>query len=294
VRWVISLAFMVVLANAQEVSPKFGVSFSPIGFSLGLELLSQETSFSNTATVIYDSTLDSHLLAHVVLRHDQQIGTHRWGVQLGSWEHDPHLLDNTETALGILADGLYSIQDVHLEGRLGVLHLQSYQAFQIDARASAGFYKESFDSFGYRQQGYAFRVTGLHGATPRGGVWAAWADAWYTHPLKLLSDHDVAEIALRVGYKPEEVVPPLRMSSWGAVLSAGYRTVIPIDWNTGLFSLERITLEPKVRAYVDESLHLATDISVGVDVQRDEAAAIVFNLGYAQGLWFKVGFLSPF
>jgi hypothetical protein len=294
VRWVVSLIFIVVLANAQEVSPKFGVSFSPIGFSLGLELLSQETSFSNTATVIYDSTLDSHLGVQLMLRHDHQMASGSWGVQLGSWEHDPHLLDNTETALGILADGLFSIQDLRLEGRLGVLHLQSYQAFQIDARASAGFYKESFDSFGYRKQGYAFRVTGLHGATPRGGVWAAWADAWYTYPLKLLSDHDVAEIALRVGYKPEEVVPPLRMSSWGAVLSAGYRTGIPIDWNTGLFSLERITLEPKVRIYGDKALHLATDISVGLDLQRDKPSTIVLNVGYSQGLWFKVGFLSPF
>jgi hypothetical protein len=267
-RQVISLVLLLVFAQAQDLSPKFGVSFRPLGLSLGLELKTPNELFSNSATIVYDSTLDSHLGLQVFLRHDHTFcnntsSNNTWGLQLGSWEHDPHLVDNTETGLGIQSNAVIHIQDLRFEGKLGLIHLQSYKAFQIDARASLGFYQEVFDPWGYRQQGYAFVVTGLHGATPQGGVLAAWADAWYTHPLGLISDHDVIEIALRVGYKPEEVIPPLRISSWGGVLSSGYRTSIPLSWDTGLFSLQRISLEPKLRVYVSGSLHVAMDMAYG-------------------------------
>jgi hypothetical protein len=290
---VISLVLLLVFAQAQDLSPKFGVSFRPLGLSLGLELSTAKESFSNSATIVYDSTLDSHLVAQVIVRHDHTFSNNTWGLQLGSWEHDPHLLDNTETALGIQADAVITIQDLRFEGKLGLIHLQSYKAFQIDARASLGFYQEVFDPWGYRQQGYAFGVTGLHGATPQGGVLAGWADAWYTHPLGLISDQDVIEVALRVGYKPEEVIPPLRISSWGGVLSSGYRTSIPLSWDTGLFSLQRISLEPKLRVYVSDSLHVAMDMAIGLNLQRDEPSSILLNLGYNQGLWFKIGAITP-
>jgi hypothetical protein len=177
------------------------------------------------------------------------------------------------------------------------VHVQSYAAFQVDARASLAMLQETLDPWGYRMQGHNLGVSSLWGATSVGGVFAVWADAWYTQPLHLITGQDVVEISLRAGYKPEEVVPPLRFKGWAALLSAGYRTSIPVVLNvTNIVSLERLTLEPKVRAYTDGSLGLAIDIALSADVLlNNNPSSFALNIGYVeQAVWFKVGLLSPF
>ncbi len=178
---------MLTLAFAQQSwSPKFGVSFRPLGGFVGLEFITQTHNDINTALIGYDTTLDSHLGIQVTLRHDSEIDNILWGVQLGSWEHDRHLLDNSETALGIQGDITLNTQfashSLQLKSQLGLIHLQSYRAFQVEARSSALFYQETLDIWGYRQTGYGLGLTALWGATPQGGVLGTWADAYYTHP----------------------------------------------------------------------------------------------------------------
>ncbi len=297
---------MLTLALAQQSwSPKFGVSFRPFGGFVGLEFITQTSNDSNTtsintALIGYDTTLDSHLGIQATLRHESKTNTILWGVQIGSWEHDPHLLDNTETALGIQGDATFNTslanQSLQLKSQLGLLHLQSYRAFQIEALVSANLYQETLDAWGYRQTGYGLGFSALWGATPEGGVLGVWADAYYTHPQFLLTPNDVVEVALRIGYKPEELVPILRFQDWAALFSAGYRSNLPVSFDiAGVASLERLTLEPKVRVYVDGYLNIATDIAIGADVLINEKpSSLILNVGYAESLWFKLGFLSPF
>ncbi len=111
----------------------------------------------------------------------------------------------------------------------------------------------------------------------------------------MFTPNDVAEVGLRIGYKPEELVPTLRFLDWAALLSAGYHSSIPVFWDVFSVSLKRSSLEPKVRVYYDGSLGIASDIAISADVVlEDNPSSFILNLGYAEGLWFKLGFLSPF
>lgn len=308
-RIVISIFLLITLGQAQELSsqqtwsPKFGVSFKPLGASLGIELTTLDQGHQYRALLVYNSVLKSHLGAQLVLRYDNKTEVSEninWGLQLGSWDHDPHLQNTTETVLGIRGDGAANFkltrEQLRLKTQVGLVHLQSYGTFQVETRVSATVFQETLDPWSYRITGHQLGLTGLWGATSTGGVFALWADAWYTQSLNLIAQ-DALEISLRAGYQPEEVIPVLRISSWGAVLSAGYRTSIPVSLNiANLVLLERLTLEPKIRVYTDKSLGLATDIVLSADVLlNDKPSSLSLNIGYAeQTVWFKVGLLSPF
>jgi hypothetical protein len=312
---VLSILLFITLGQAQELSsqqaqqtwsPKFGVSFKPLGAALGVELITRDQEHQYKASLVYNSVLNSHLGVQAVLRYDHEAEDPtdkqnlNWGLQLGSWEHNPHLQDTTETALGIQGDAVASFkldqEQLRFKTQLSVVHVQSYSAFQVDARASVAVFQETIDPWGYRRQGHNLGVSSLWGATSAGGVFAVWTDAWYTQPLNF-TGQDVIEISLRAGYKPEEVVPPLRFKGWAALLSAGYRTSIPVVLNVAnIVSLQRLTLGPKIRAYTDGSLGLAADLALAADVLiNDKPSSFALNIGYAeQAVWFKVGLLSPF
>jgi hypothetical protein len=291
----------VVFAQSLETkfSPTFGVTFKPLGASLGVIALTRDDAeHLYTASFIYDSALNSHLKAQVLLRYDDKPENAKglnWAVQLGTWKHDPHLLDNTETALGVQGEVSARLElavwGVRLNSHLGLIHLPSFDAFQPDARASATLFQETLDPWGYRVSGHSIGLTTLWGATPTGNVFAAWADGWYAWDVG-----GTLELALRVGYKPEEVVPPLRPAGWAGTLSAGYRKSLPVRFQVASVRLERITLEPKVRSYWDESFGLGADVAISADVRvNDKASSVALNIGYVQqAVWFKVGFLSPF
>jgi hypothetical protein len=290
------------LAQSLEpkFSPTFGVTFKPLGASLGVIAVTQdEAQHLYTASLIYDSALDSHLGAQLFLRYDdkpEDATGLNWAVQLGTWKHDPHLQDNTETALGIQGEVSAKLElakwGVQLKSQVGLLHLQSFDAFQVDARASATLFQETLDAWSYRVAGRSVGVTSLWGATAKGNVFAVWADGWYAWDVGL----GTLELALRAGYKPEEVIPPLRASAWAGTLSAGYRTSLPVSFQVASVALERITLEPKVRTYWDDSLGLGADVAMSADVKvNDKPSSLTLNVGYVrQAVWFKVGFLAPF
>jgi hypothetical protein len=290
-------------ALAQSLEPKFsptfGVTFKPLGASLGVIAVTRDDAgHLYTASLLYDSALNSHLKAQVLLRYDDKPEDAKglnWAVQLGTWKHDPHLQDNTETALGIQGKVSARLElaewGVRLNAQLGLLHLQSFGAFQPDARASVTLFQETLDTWVYRTSGRSVGLTSLWGATPTGGVFAVWADGWYAWDVG-----GTLELALRAGYKPEEVVPPLRAAGWAGTLSAGYRNSLPVSFQIANVKLERITLEPKVRSYWDESFGLGADVAISADGKvNDKPSSFTLNVGYVErAVWFKVGFLSSF
>jgi hypothetical protein len=294
-------------ALTYQYGPVLGVSFSPLGATLGAKVTSYQGSSTYTAVIAYNSVTNNHLGGYAFLRYDEGLETPkspeqplRWGVQLGSWIHKPHLLKETETALGIQGDGAVTLPtgdwNVLLAAKLAALHLQSFNAFQPDIRAGAAVEQATLDDWNYPLSNKHFGVSSVWSATPTGGLFGAWADAWYSLPLGLENLNGTLQLSLRGGYNAEEVFP-LEFNSWSVIGSTGYRVSIPAKWQVlESLSLERITLEPKARVYFDGSFGATTDIALSADTLiNGENSSLTLNVGYAkEKIWFKLGFLNPF
>lgn len=289
-----------------EYGPVFGVSFSPLGATLGAKITSYQGSSTYTAVVAYNSATNNHLGGYTFLRYDAGLETPttpeqkvRWGVQLGSWVHEPHLLTETETALGLQGDiaATLPVSDWNalLGAKLGLIHLQSFNAFQPDIRVGAALEQAVLDDWEYPLSNKHFGVASVWAATPVGSVFGVWGDAWYARPLGFENLNGTLQLSLRAGYNAEEVAP-LELNPWSVVGSTGYRVSIPAKWQVLGLSLERITLEPKARLYFDGSFGAGGDLALAADVLNDgEPSSIAINLGYAkQKVWFKFGLLNPF
>jgi hypothetical protein len=304
-------------ALTYQYGPVLGVSFKPLGATLGAKVVSREGANTYTAVLAYNSAIKSHLGGYAALRYDYGLETSsspeqpvskqpvseqpvRWGVQLGSWLHEPHLLDKTETALGVQGDvaAILPVDDWNtlFNAKLALLHLQSFNAFQPDFRVGAALEQATLDSWAYPLHNKHFGVTSVWSATPTGGVFGLWADAWGSQPLGLENLNGTLQFALRGGYNAEEVFP-LELNSWSVIGSTGYRVSIPAKWNVlSTIALERITLEPKARLYFDGSLGATTDLTLSADTLiNDKPSSLALNIGYAkQKVWFKLGLLNPF
>jgi WD40-like Beta Propeller Repeat len=293
--------------------PSFGASLSPLGLDAELSALSLDDSNEHSLTLNlgYDTSLNGHLYgAKVNGRYDYRANTVytsllppyplSFGVQLGIWEHSPHLRSSNETALGLqgYVAATRPLDRWVVRGRLelGLLHLRSYNAFQPDARAEASLSQLSSDDWSYRTKGQRFGVTSVWSATSKGASFGAWADASYYQALRLFEYPGTLELALRAGYKQSPVVS-LALSDWAAVGSLGYRLSIPVEWriDDGVYSLERITLEPRLRPYFDGAFGVAGDLTLSADAVVGYGAAVSFSvsLGYAQGFWYGLGWRLP-
>lgn len=290
-----------------QYGPVFGVTFKPLGATLGAKVTSQQGTNTYIAVVAYNSAIKNHLGGYAFLRYDSGLETPtspeqkvRWGVQLGSWVHEPHLLDKTETALGLQGDVAATLPvndwNALLNAKLGLVHLQSFNAFQSDIRVGAALEQGTLDAWKYPLSNKHFGVTSVWGATPTGGVFGVWADAWYSRPLGLENLNGTLQLSLRGGYNAEEVFP-LELNPWSVIGSTGYRVSIPAKWDIfSNISLERITLEPKARLYFDGSLGATTDLALSADTLiSGKPSSLALNVGYAkQKVWFKLGLLTPF
>jgi hypothetical protein len=299
-------------ALTYQYGPVFGVSFSPLGATLGAKVTSYQGNSTYTAIVAYNSVTNNHLGGYAFLRYDEGLETPatpkqavsktpvRWGVQLGSWVHEPHLLEKTETALGIQGDIAATLPvgdwNALLNTKLGLLHLQSFDAFQPDVRVGTALEQATLDAWDYPLSNKHFGVTSVWAATPVGGVFGVWGDAWTSLPLGFENFNGTLQLSLRGGYNAEEVFP-LELNSWSVIGSTGYRVSIPAKWQVlESLSLERITLEPKARLYFDGSLGATADIALSADTLINGGnSSIAINVGYAkQKVWFKFGLLNPF
>jgi hypothetical protein len=290
-----------------QYGPVLGVSFSPPGATLGAKVTSYQGTSTYSAVLAYNSATNNHLGGYAFLRYDEGLETPssleqrlRWGVQLGSWIHEPHLLKETETALGIQGDITATLPvadwNTLLGAKVALLHLQSFNAFQPDIRAGAAIEQATLDDWRYPLSNKHVGVTSVWGATPTGGVFGAWGDAWYSQPLGLEHLNGTLQLSLRGGYNAEEVFP-LELHPWSVIGSTGYRISIPAKWQVlESLSLERMTLEPKARLYFDGSFGLSADVALSADtLVSDKPSSLTLNIGYAkEKIWFKVGLLNPF
>jgi hypothetical protein len=296
-------------ALTYQYGPVFGVSFNPLGAALGAKITSQQGANTYTAVIAYNSVTNNHLGGYLTLRYDNGLETLsspeqsvRWGVQLGSWIHEPHLLDKTETALGLQGDVAATLPvgdwNTLLNAKVALLHLQSFDAFQPDIRMGAALEQAVFDEWNYALSDKHVGVTSVWSATPTGGVLGVWGDAWYSTPLGFENLNGTLQLAVRGGYKPEEVIPfPVQLEPWSIIGSAGYRVSLPARWDIlSSISLARITLEPKARLYFDGSFGADTDFTISADTRlNNNPVSIALNIGYTQQrVWFKVGLLKPF
>ena len=219
-----------------------------------------------------------------------------FGVRLGTWPHAPHLLPVTEIATGVEAslDLTLPLDRWTLRGRLagGPLYLRSYGAWQADARLDATLSNQRADDWGYRTRGLRFGVTSVLSATPTGPSFGLWGDGNAYQPLNLLSISGTGELALRAGYRQASPVP-LFLQPWAGVATAGYRVGVPVElrYGDGLYAVERLTLEPRVRGWFDGTFGVGGDLSVNADLLLNYAAPVSFGVtvGYAQGFWYRLG-----
>ncbi|MGL4610172.1 MAG: hypothetical protein ACRCYY_10875 [Trueperaceae bacterium] len=68
------------------------------------------------------------------------------------------------------------------------------------------------------------------------------------------------------------------------------------SWQMFGVKLERVTLEPKVRMFVEDGFGVGADVAVSTDLSlNDTRSRVAINLGYIkQSVWFKFGFLALF
>ncbi len=293
--------------------PTFGVSLAPLGAELGMSILSLDDSLQHSLSmnIAYDTTLDGHLYGATVYGnysyHANSVYNSllppypfSFGVQLGVWKHSGHLRSKHETALGVQVFGsaILPLDRWVARGRLevGLLHLRSYDSFQPDIRLEASISQLSTDDWSYRTRGQRFGVTGVWSATDQGASFGAWADAVHYRFVPLPPLSGTLELALRAGYRQSPVIG-LSLEDWAAVGLLGYRLSVPIQWriDDGVYSLERLTLEPRLRPYFDGALGLAGDLTLSADTVLGYGAPVSLSLsvGYANGFWYALGWRLP-
>ena len=219
-----------------------------------------------------------------------------FGVRLGTWPHAPHLLPTTEIATGLEASldltlplDLWTLRG-HVEG--GPLYLRSYGAWQANVSLGAVLSNQRADDWGYRTRGLGFGVRSVLSATPTGPSFGVWGDGSGYLPVSLFGVPGTAEFAGRVGYRQAPPVP-LILKPWAGVATVGYRVSIPIElrYGDGLYALERLSVEPRVRGWFDGQVGLGSEMSVNADLLLNYAAPVSFGVtvGYAQGFWYRLG-----
>ena len=286
------------------------VHFSPLGVGLELALVGQDASSRHRYALAagYDTTLSGYLAGGWTrLRYDYGVPLKpdfrggdpvTFGVEFGMWPHSPHLGARRETAVGVRGrvasvlplDRWTDRWTARLGIQVGVVHLRSAGGLQPDAFFGASVSRQFADAFGYRTRGPRFGLTGVWSATPTGASPGLWSDAAVVVSLDRLSLPGVADLALRAGYRIAPPVP-VDLAEFAAVGTAGYRASIPVAlrYGDGLYAVERITLEPRARIWLDGDVGFGADVSALADVVLlyGGTASFGVTVGHADGLWFS-------
>jgi hypothetical protein len=293
---------------------KIDGSLSPFYFSVGASLngLDDLLGHSYSLNASYNSYLQGHLAgAEIYALYEHHANTvytqllppypASFGVRLGVWEHSPHLLSTTETALGFqttfrvtLPLDRWTLRST-LQG--GLLHLQSYRKLQPDFSFGVSLSQQSADDWGYRTRGPRYAFSAVASATPKGASFGAWLDASYYQALSLVDVSGTLELSLRAGYRPALVIP-LSLKDWAVFGTVGYRVSLPVEWRLGdgRYALERVTLEPRLRPYFDGSFGVGADLTITADTVIGYGAPTTFGvtLGYVQNrFWSSFGLRLP-
>jgi hypothetical protein len=288
--------------------------FSPFYFSVGASLYGLDDTLQHgySLNASYNSYLRGHLagleLYGIYEHHANTVYTQllppypaSFGVRFGVWEHTPHLLSTTETALGFETTFRVTLPldrwvfRATLQG--GLLHLQSYGKLQPDFAFGVSLSQQFADDWGYRTRGPRYTLSAVASASPKGASLGAWGDVSYYQSSSAFDVSGTLELALRAGYRPSKPIP-LSISDWAAVGTVGYRVSLPLEWRLGdgRYALERVTLEPRLRGYFDGTFGVGADITVSADTILGYGAPSSFGvtLGYAQNrFWSSFGLRLP-
>lgn len=286
-----------------------GVSLFPLGAALELSLVAQDDSadHSGRATLGFDSSRAALAGFYGFARYDFGSGLPlratpqplRFSLQAGAWPLVPHLSEARDTAVGVQA-GLTarlphdtSLVTFGLEAGLVQL-LGRPSTWLLDARAEGALSTRRIDPWGYHVEGWRGGITGLWSATGAAPSLGAWLDGAYVLPLEGVGR---LEFGVRAGYRPAWPVPLTPGSDLAALLSVGLARSFPAElrYGDGLYALERVTLEPRLRSWLGDALHLGGDLTVSLDTVLGYGAPVSVSgtLGYADSFWYRVGVRLP-
>ncbi len=287
-----------------------GVGLSPPGASLELSVIAQDDSLDHNlrTTLGFDSGLTALSGFYGFVRYDFGGGLAlqatppplRYAVQSGAWPLTPHLGTVRETVAGTKASVSARLpQDRLLLSwglEAGLVHvLGQPSGLVLDARADAAVARGQADTWGYRTEGWRVSATGLLSATGAAPSPGAWGDGSYTLPLAGLGR---LEFGVRAGYRPAWPVPLRADADFAALLSVGGARSFPLKlrFGDGLYALERVTLEPRLRTWLDSSsLYLGGDLTVSLDSVLGYGAPVSLSgtLGYTRGVWTRFAVRLP-
>ena len=220
-----------------------------------------------------------------------------FGVRAGLWPHNPHLESTEEVALGVMGDVSARLPLDRWVGytfvRAGALRLPSRGDLQFDSYVTASLSKLRNDDWGYRTRGVRFGVSGIWSATLEEPSLGAWLDAAYFAPFS----QGTLELSGRSGYRPARPIPTDLESDLSTFFTVGYRRSLPLElrYGDGLYAAERVSLEPRVRAWLDSKLHIGADFTVSFDTVINYGAptSLSATFGYAEGFWYRLGLRLP-
>ncbi len=286
------------------------VGVAPLGGFVEASMLAQDDSSDHAlrATLGYDTALKPLLGFYSFARYNYGGGgvplratprPLRFSLQAGSWPFSPHLSDERGTVVGVKGSATARLpqdrQVLWFNLETSLIHLLGQPSgVLLDARAESALSAQQVDAWKYRTEGWRAAATGVLSATGAAPSLGAWLDASHTQPVGALGQ---LEFGLRAGYRPPWPIPITLDSDFAALASVGLTHSLPVQWRfgDGLYALERVTLEPRVRAWAADALYLGGDLTVSLDTVLNYVASLSFSgtLGYAEGLWTRVGVRLP-
>lgn len=287
-----------------------GASLAPLGVSAEATAVAQDDLADHNlrGTVGFDSRRAALAGLYAFVRYDYGGGglplratprPLRYGVQAGAWPAEPHRSGALETALGAKAHVTARLPlDRTLVGlglEAGLVHLVGDAAgLRLDARADASVSTQRADGWGYRTEGWRVGGTGLWSAARAGPSLGAWLDGNYLLPLEPVGR---LEFGVRAGYRPAWPFPLEVGSDLAVLATVGGARSFPVAWRfgDGLYALERLTLEPRLRGWLGSALHVGGDLTVSLDTVLGYNAPVSLSgtLGYAGGFWTRLGLRLP-
>ena len=292
----------------------YGFDVSPFGVGLALSAAGQDNTgaHSYTLTAGYDTRLNGHLSgayanvnyqynADLVLDFSSVAPVLNVGVQAGSWPQQAHQYSTTETAAGVQVTSKLTLpldkSAAQLRAQVGLVHLESFRAWQLEGRLDAVLSQQNANFYGYRTRGARLAATALSSATPDGASQGAWLDGSYYLPLNALKIPGTAEFRARAGYRMSEPVS-VGLDDYALFTTVGYRYTLDAEYlyGDGLYALESISFEPRLRSWFDGDIGVGADMSINADILLNYAAPISVGVtaGYADGFWYRFGVRLPF
>ena len=291
-----------------------GVSLDPFRIAFSASLLGQDDTARHAyaLTLGYAGGLGGPLGgAYANIRYDYGGGALvdlsavplplRFGVQVGLWPYAPYGWargGEAEIVPGLEGSVALTLPADAWTGRVGLEAgvIRLADAWRLDASARGTWSRVYADTFGYPQRGTRAALTGVWRATPTGPLPGAWADGVYYRSTDLFGLSGTLELAGRGGYHIAPPVP-VRLESFAALGTAGYRVSLPVGWRygDGLYALERVTVEPRVRGWLGTNSGAGADLTLSLDTVLNYSAPLSLSatFGYADGFWTRFGVRLP-